>query len=154
MKFLKLLFLLAMLISFSAITLSATPTEEVSFPDHFDFDDKENSGHLQTESQETTSSLRGTNRVLAQTRAFMTCDKNPRVCRVQGSPGPDCCKKMCVNQMTDWFNCGKCGKKCRYTEICCKGKCVNPMYNKTHCGGCNNKCKKGSACQYGMCSYA
>jgi len=153
MKFLKLLFLLAMLISFSAITLSATPTEEVSFPD-FDFEDKENSDHHQTESQEPTSSLRGTNRVLAQTRAFMTCDKNPRVCRVQGSPGPDCCKKMCVNQMTDWFNCGKCGKKCRYTEICCKGKCVNPMYNKTHCGGCNNKCKKGSACQYGMCSYA
>ncbi|KAJ6885399.1 hypothetical protein NC651_026121 [Populus alba x Populus x berolinensis] len=57
---------------------------------------------------------------------------------------------MCVNQMTDWFNCGKCGKKCKYTEICCKGKCVNPMYNKNHCGGCNNKCKKGSACQYGI----
>ena len=70
MKFLKLLFLLAMLISFSAITLSATPTEEVSFPDFY-FEDKKNSDHHQTESQETTSSLRGTNRVLAQTRAFM-----------------------------------------------------------------------------------
>ncbi|KAJ6728832.1 hypothetical protein OIU74_006836 [Salix koriyanagi] len=77
----KLLFLLAMLISLLAITtLSATPTQDVSFPD-FDHDDKANSDHPRPESQETTSSLKGTSRFLAQTRAFMTCDKNPRVCR-------------------------------------------------------------------------
>ncbi|KAJ6333798.1 hypothetical protein OIU77_009643 [Salix suchowensis] len=110
-----------MLISLLAITtLSATPTQDVSFPD-FDHNDKANSDHPRSESQETTSSLKGTSRFLAQTRAFMTCDKNPRVCRAQGSPGPDCCKKMCVNEKTDQFNCGKCGKKCKYTEICCGG---------------------------------
>ncbi|KAF9672100.1 hypothetical protein SADUNF_Sadunf11G0005600 [Salix dunnii] len=151
MKFLKLLFLLAMLISLLAITtLSATPTQDVSF----DHEDQVNSDLPQPESRETTSSLRGPNRFLAQTRAFMTCDKNPKVCRAQGSLGPDCCKKKCVNKTTDWFNCGNCGKKCKYTEICCGGQCVNPMHSKKHCGGCNNKCKKGSACQYGMCSYA
>ncbi|KAJ6725202.1 hypothetical protein OIU85_023057 [Salix viminalis] len=154
MKSLKLLFLLAMLISLLAITnLSATPTQDVSFPE-FDHDDKANSDLPRPESRETTSSLIGPNRFLAQTRAFMTCDKNPMVCRAQGSPGPDCCKKMCVNKTTDWFNCGMCGKKCRYTEICCGGQCVNPMYSTKHCGGCNNECNKWSACQYGMCSYA
>ncbi|KAJ6725227.1 hypothetical protein OIU85_023080 [Salix viminalis] len=152
MKFLKLFFLLAMLISLLAITtLSATPTQVVSFPDHFDNKDHKANYDLP---RQTTSSLRGTSRFLAQTRAFMTCDKNPKVCRAQGSPGPDCCKKMCVNEKTDRFNCGKCGKKCKYTEICCGGQCVNPMYSKKHCGRCNNKCKKGKACQYGMCSYA
>ncbi|KAJ6725226.1 hypothetical protein OIU85_023079 [Salix viminalis] len=154
MKLLKLLFLLAMLISLLAITtLSATPTQDVSFPE-FDHDDKANSDLPHPESRETTSSLGRPNRFLAQTRAFMTCDKNPLVCRAQGSPGPDCCKKMCVNKTTDWFNCGMCGKKCRYTEICCGGECVNPMYSRKHCGGCNNECNKWSACQYGMCSYA
>uniref|UniRef100_A0A6N2N4L7 Stigma-specific STIG1-like protein 1 n=1 Tax=Salix viminalis TaxID=40686 RepID=A0A6N2N4L7_SALVM len=136
-----------------AITLSATSTQDVSFPE-FDHEHEANSDLPPPENQETTPSLRGTNRFLAQTRAFTTCDKNLLLCRAQGSPGPDCCKKMCVNEMTDWFNCGKCGKKCKYTEICCGGQCVNPMYSKKHCGGCNNECKKGSACQYGMCSYA
>ncbi|KAJ6706778.1 hypothetical protein OIU85_027160 [Salix viminalis] len=54
------------------------------------------------QSQETTSSLRGANRFLAQkTRAVMTCNKYPRVCRAKGSPGPDCCKKKCVSVLTD-----------------------------------------------------
>ncbi|KAJ6999404.1 hypothetical protein D5086_003755 [Populus alba] len=152
MKFLKIFFLLAMLMSL-AINLSATPSEEESFLD-FDNEDEENSDLPQPENQETTSSLRGANRFLAQTRGVMTCDKYPRVCRVKGSPGPDCCKKKCVNVMTDRLNCGMCGKKCKYPEICCKGQCVNPMSDKKNCGGCGNKCKKGSKCQYGMCSYA
>lgn len=87
-------------------------------------------------------------------RNKMTCNYYPRICRVKGSPGPDCCKKKCVNVSTDRLNCGKCGLKCKYYETCCKGKCVNSFSNKKHCGGCNNKCKKGSYCMYGMCSYA
>ncbi|KAG5234674.1 hypothetical protein OIU76_025960 [Salix suchowensis] len=151
MKFLNLIFLPTMLISLLSITtLSTIPTQDVSFPGHFDYEDKANSDPP----QQTISSLRGTSRFLAQSQSFMTCDKNPRVCRAQGNPGPDCCKKMCVNKTTDKFNCGKYGKKCRYTGICCGGQYVNPMYSKKHCGGCNNKCKKMSACQYGMCSYA
>ncbi|KAH7569450.1 hypothetical protein JRO89_XS06G0164700 [Xanthoceras sorbifolium] len=108
----------------------------------------------------TTTSLRGASRFLAsapRTRVnVMTCNTYPRVCRAKGSPGPDCCKKKCVNVHTDRLNCGKCGRKCKYSEICCKGECVNPRSNNKHCGGCNNKCEKaaGSYCVYGMCSYA
>ncbi|XP_060193217.1 stigma-specific STIG1-like protein 1 [Lycium barbarum] len=83
-----------------------------------------------------------------------TCNNYPRVCATKGSPGPDCCGKKCVNVMTDGFNCGRCGKKCRYSEICCEGWCVNTYFHKRHCGKCNNTCKKGSECSYGMCSYA
>ncbi|OWM83390.1 hypothetical protein CDL15_Pgr012871 [Punica granatum] len=63
--------------------------------------------------------------------------------------------KKCVDLKTDRLNCGKCGYKCKYSEICCKGKCVNPMSDKKHCGVCNNKCRhKKGKCVYGMCSYA
>ncbi|KAJ9169161.1 hypothetical protein P3X46_020622 [Hevea brasiliensis] len=156
MRSLKLFFLLVLLAAFAAIALSTTPSEEESFVDDNDDATEETSDIPWQESKETKSSLRGTMRFLAhKTRAsVMTCDKYPRVCRAKGSPGPDCCKKKCVNVRTDKLNCGKCGKKCKYPEICCKGVCVNPMSNKKHCGGCNNKCKKGSACVYGMCSYA
>jgi len=157
MKSLKIFLLLAMLMAL-AYTLSAT-TEEDSFVAIENDDDStnedENTDLPWLGTQETTSSLRGANRFLAQkTRAAMTCNKYPRVCRAKGSPGPDCCKKKCVNVLTDRLNCGMCGKKCKYAEICCKGHCVKPMSNKKHCGGCNNKCKKGNACVYGMCSYA
>ena len=147
MKSLKIFLLLAMLMAL-AYTPSAT-TEEDSFVED------ENTDLPWLGTQETTSSLRGANWFLAQkTRAAMTCNKYPRVCLAKGSPGPDCCKKKCVNVLTDRLNCGMCGKKCKYAEICCKGHCVKPMSNKKHCGGCNNKCKKGNACVYGMCSYA
>ncbi|XVF27923.1 hypothetical protein REPUB_Repub14bG0151300 [Reevesia pubescens] len=133
MKFLKIFLMLAMFMAL-AITLSA------------------NDDHSQVE----PTSLRGIpSRFLAEKpRAVMTCNKYPRVCHVAGSPGPDCCKKKCVNVKTDRLNCGRCGKKCKYSEICCKGQCVNPMSHKKHCGGCNNNCNKGSKCLYGMCSYA
>lgn len=87
-------------------------------------------------------------------QAAMTCDRNIKVCRAKGSPGRNCCQKKCVDLKTDRYNCGRCGKKCNYSEICCKGKCVNPMFNRKHCGGCNNKCNRGSLCVYGMCGYA
>ncbi|KDP20713.1 hypothetical protein JCGZ_21184 [Jatropha curcas] len=154
MKTLKIFLLVAMLMAFAAIALSS---QEESFVDDNDDTLDENSDIPWPENQQTTpTSLRGiTNRFLAQaSREAMTCDNYPRVCRAKGSPGPDCCKKKCVNVATDKTNCGKCGRKCKYPEICCKGACVNPMSNKKHCGGCNNKCKKGSTCSYGMCSYA
>ncbi|KAG5620692.1 hypothetical protein AABB24_002830 [Solanum stoloniferum] len=87
-------------------------------------------------------------------RYVATCDKYPRVCAAKGSRGPDCCKKQCVNVFNDRSNCGKCGNKCKYSEICCQGWCVNIYVNKKHCGKCNNVCKKGSSCSYGMCNYA
>ncbi|XP_038986515.1 protein STIG1-like [Phoenix dactylifera] len=114
--------------------------------------------------------------------APMTCDKHPRICRAPGSPGPDCCRKKCVNVDWDRLNCGRCGKCCRYGQTCCRGRCVNVMndpkncghcgkccsYGHTccsgrcvnvmndpkNCGACNNKCKKGGVCKYGMCDYA
>ncbi|THU53455.1 hypothetical protein C4D60_Mb10t14600 [Musa balbisiana] len=96
---------------------------------------------------------RGIVSLLAQynpTRGSMTCDRFPRVCRASGSPGPDCCRRQCVNVMSDNQNCGQCGTKCRFGQACCGGRCVNVMYDPKNCGGC----KKGSFCQYGMCSYA
>ncbi|KAI3716880.1 hypothetical protein L1987_68092 [Smallanthus sonchifolius] len=105
----------------------------------------------------TSGSLRGASRFLAQhsnSRGLVKCNKNPRLCRAKGSPGPDCCKKKCVNVKTDKQNCGLCGKSCKHGEICCKGKCVNVMTDKRHCGGCNNRCKRGNSCVHGMCSYA
>lgn len=84
----------------------------------------------------------------------VTCDKYPRVCTVAGSKGPDCCNKQCVNVSVDRLNCGKCGKKCNFSELCCKGKCVNPSGDEYNCGKCSNRCKKGSSCEYGLCSYA
>ncbi|XVF87773.1 hypothetical protein PTKIN_Ptkin18bG0147700 [Pterospermum kingtungense] len=151
MKLLKIFLLFALFMAL-AITLSAAPSKEDPSldPNNGNHDD-ENDDH----SQKATS-LRGfTSRFLAQkSRHLMTCNKYPSVCLVAGSPGPYCCKKKCVNVKTDRHNCGKCGKKCKYSEICCKGKCVNPMSHEKHCGGCNNSCDKGSKCLYGMCSYA
>ncbi|XP_059662698.1 stigma-specific STIG1-like protein 1 [Cornus florida] len=156
MKCLMVFLMLVMLMAL-ATALLATPTEEEVFIDGDDEDAQtDNFDASLLESEEVLpASLRGTGRFLAQTpRVTMTCNKYPRVCRAKGSPGPDCCKKKCVNVKTDRLNCGMCGKKCKYSEICCKGACVNPLSNKKHCGGCNIKCKKGSSCVYGMCSYA
>ncbi|KAK6269062.1 hypothetical protein QUC31_013222 [Theobroma cacao] len=105
---------------------------------------------------EKQTSLRGLSRFLAQQnlKANVTCDNFPRICRLKNSPGPDCCKKRCVNVKTDRMNCGMCGYKCKYGEICCKGQCVNASFDKRNCGGCNKRCKKGEFCVYGMCNYA
>ncbi|PIN12757.1 hypothetical protein CDL12_14623 [Handroanthus impetiginosus] len=143
MNCLKLIFLLALAISILAESTEVKPLydEDEDFP--------------MSENAEPTS-LRGVSRFLAQKTSFrsMKCNNYPRICHAKGSPGPDCCKKRCVNVLKDRFNCGKCGHKCKFSEICCKGKCVNPWIDKKHCGGCNNKCKKGSKCMFGMCSYA
>jgi len=108
-------------------------------------------------SQDATP-LRGVqiSRFLAQQNllANMTCNKFPRICRRESSPGPDCCNKKCVNVKTDRLNCGMCGYKCKYTGICCNGKCVDSSFDRSHCGGCKKKCKKGKFCVYGMCGYA
>ncbi|KAG8494386.1 hypothetical protein CXB51_012085 [Gossypium anomalum] len=146
MKALNILIMLALLMALTITNLSATPSDDEPLFVHNGDEDR---------SQDEPTSVGFTSRFLAQKpRGPMTCDRYPRVCRAVGSAGPDCCKKRCVNVKTDWFNCGMCGKKCRYSEICCKGKCVNPMSNRLHCGDCNNSCNKGSKCQYGMCSYA
>ncbi|CAB4278004.1 unnamed protein product [Prunus armeniaca] len=110
---------------------------------------------LVNETEEQSSTLHGNGRSLLRKRRLrLTCKKFPRICRSKGSPGPSCCKKKCVNVLTDRLNCGRCGKKCRYNEVCCKGKCVNPSFNKGHCGGCNNRCKDGGFCAFGLCNYA
>ncbi|CAN1811689.1 Stigma-specific STIG1-like protein 3 [Linum perenne] len=89
------------------------------------------------------------------------CDKFPTVCYLRGSPGPHCCNRKCVDVSKDRVNCGKCGKRCGYSEICCSGKCVNPSFNRSNCGGCGNKCeahvghyRKRAFCAFGLCNYA
>ncbi|KAL4269547.1 hypothetical protein GQ457_01G006510 [Hibiscus cannabinus] len=101
------------------------------------------------------SSAEGDRRTLQKKRTHrVTCKKFPEICHARGSPGPQCCKKKCVDILKDRQNCGKCGKKCKYNEICCKGKCVNPSFNAKHCGGCNNRCGNGEFCVLGLCNYA
>nr|GEY73871.1 hypothetical protein [Tanacetum cinerariifolium] len=135
---LKNIFMALIMFMALAINLSATPIND---------DDED--------LMPTHGSLRGGSRFLAQhSSGLLKCNKNPRLCRARGSPGPDCCNKKCVNVKTDKQNCGLCGKKCKHQEICCKGKCVNVMKDKRHCGGCDKRCKKGNTCVYGMCSYA
>ncbi|ESW25975.1 hypothetical protein PHAVU_003G081100 [Phaseolus vulgaris] len=128
MKYLKNLFLLAMLIMGLAISvLAISPGNE--------------------------EAKKVKNRFLSE-RVVVTCDKYPNVCHIKGSAGSDCCVKKCVNLSTDGSNCGRCGKKCSYGKICCEGKCVNPKSNEKHCGKCGNRCNAESSCIYGMCSYA
>nr|GMD11371.1 stigma-specific STIG1-like protein 1 [Ipomoea batatas] len=156
MKILKALLFLTIVISVSSAQPPSTKTSAAAGEPLFSFDD----GRKAAETP--TTSLRGVGHFLAQkgkeTKAEktrnQTCNKNPRICRAKGSPGPDCCKKKCVNVMSDRQNCGVCGKKCRYDETCCRGKCVSVLFDKNNCGGCRKKCKKGTTCVYGMCSYA
>ncbi|ONI13047.1 hypothetical protein PRUPE_4G199900 [Prunus persica] len=66
------------------------------------------------------------------------CDQHPLACReTEGSAGPDCHNKKCVDIRTDISNCGSCGKRCSSSEICCNAHCVNPMSHKyMHLIGC------------------
>ncbi|XP_028755281.1 stigma-specific STIG1-like protein 1 [Neltuma alba] len=130
-KSVRILFLFITILAVSAITLSKAEDE--------------------------SNSLGGfTSRFLAGIPYGSTtsCKRNPKVCLVEGSAGPDCCNNKCVNLEIDSSNCGRCGKKCGHQKICCEGKCVNPMNNEKHCGKCGNKCDETSSCLYGMCSYA
>lgn len=140
----------AMLISMANADTQTQYKEPQFFKTH---NSTKNPSTPSSENENYSASLRGAKGFHGR-GGVMTCDKYPRVCRVKGSEGPDCCNKRCVNVSTDRNNCGMCGKRCRYSQICCRGKCVNPMFDKHHCGYCDNKCKKGNSCVYGMCSYA
>ncbi|KAL5990114.1 hypothetical protein ACLOJK_011011 [Asimina triloba] len=102
------------------------------------------------------SSSRGLARLLLAKKKHnaLKCNKNPRICRAKGSPGPFCCNKKCVDVRTDRLNCGLCGKKCKYNWTCCKGKCVNLAWDNKNCGRCNNRCGAGRSCAFGLCNYA
>ncbi|PKU77439.1 pectate lyase [Dendrobium catenatum] len=87
-------------------------------------------------------------------RGPVTCDEFPRVCWVTGSPGPDCCRRRCVNIDSNTNNCGRCGRHCSWGEICCRGDCVNALLDSENCGGCGNKCNESGFCKQGLCDYA
>ncbi|KAJ0515385.1 putative stigma-specific protein Stig1 [Helianthus annuus] len=72
---------------------------------------------------------------------FYQCDIYPRVCLAKGGVAPHCCKKKCVNVITDSLNCGSCGKKCKSGEACCKGRCVDVSTSRSNCGLCGMKCR-------------
>jgi Stigma-specific protein, Stig1 len=141
------IFLLALV-----VMIAVVPSQVLSNP-HAERDREKPISHSAASSYE---SMRGFNYLISRNkgREMATCDKFPRVCRAKGSAGPDCCKKKCVNVMTDNLNCGECGRRCRYGQTCCGGNCVDVMYDRRNCGTCKNRCKKGSFCSFGMCSYA
>ncbi|KAG7962957.1 hypothetical protein I3843_09G094200 [Carya illinoinensis] len=140
--------MLVFIISTTFALSSATPTSINESHVNAKKDDKADYEH--------SSFLKRNGRFLAQQVKAVrsTCNKYPRICRTSDSPGRNCCNKQCVNLMVDKLNCGKCGKKCNYSEMCCRGKCINPSRDSRNCGQCNNKCRKGNSCQYGLCSYA
>ncbi|KAJ4804543.1 hypothetical protein LUZ62_017109 [Rhynchospora pubera] len=138
------------LLLYALLVVATTPLKVSSNP-LIDKDEENEISHTGT-----YDSMRGFTYLVNRNkpRETATCDKFPRVCRAKGSAGPDCCKKQCVNVMTDNLNCGECGRRCLYGQTCCSGNCVDVMYDKRNCGACKNKCKKGSFCNFGMCSYA
>lgn len=153
MKALKIFLALAMLMAMANALTATTPgAEEGSFNGAGGGINNTTSDTPLADRRDLMTSLRGASRFVP--RPAMKCNRYPRVCHAKGSPGPDCCKKKCVNVLKDGFNCGRCGKKCKYWQVCCKGQCVNVMSDKKHCGRCSNRCKKGSLCTFGMCSYA
>ncbi|XVF57501.1 hypothetical protein PTKIN_Ptkin06aG0210400 [Pterospermum kingtungense] len=143
------------------LTISAAPNlaQQDSSDNHSPAEEDDNDATTMAETEQIFTSDEGQGRSLLQkkrtrSRRNMTCNKYPRICHARGSPGPQCCKKKCVNISMDRLNCGKCGKKCKYNEMCCEGKCVNPSFNRKHCGGCNNRCSNGGLCVFGLCNYA
>ncbi|KAL3377565.1 hypothetical protein AABB24_003797, partial [Solanum stoloniferum] len=160
MNCMKIFILLAIIMAILSIASSVDELEEEILVK--DDNEVESFEVPLNETDESSSSIiRGASRFLLSHKSHyqksktihkrVTCNKNPRICRSKGSPGPFCCKKKCVNVLADRQNCGLCGKKCRYNETCCRGKCVNTLFHKRHCGGCGNKCQQGSSCVYGMC---
>lgn len=88
-------------------------------------------------------------------RAADHCHKDREVCyTLAGGKNSTCCNNKCVDLRTDHHNCGRCKKKCMYTQACCRGECVYVSFDKRHCGECNHRCAHGKYCIYGMCSYA
>ncbi|KAK6229755.1 Stigma-specific protein Stig1 - like 8 [Theobroma cacao] len=153
MKFIKLLFV-SVLVMVLVLSIAATS----SLDQQDDTDNKsaaeEDDNDAEIKQRFMLDETEGRSLLQKKRTRRLTCNKFPRICHARGSPGPQCCKKKCVNILMDRLNCGKCGKKCKYNEICCKGKCVNPSFNRKHCGGCNNRCSNGELCVFGLCNYA
>ncbi|KAJ8754904.1 hypothetical protein K2173_015416 [Erythroxylum novogranatense] len=156
MKLLKLLCIVVIaVIALLMSKSSALPFTEVAEPadDDTDVNGVGRASHLGSSENEVVGRILAQRKPMKRRRS-LTCNKFPRICHAKGSPGPDCCKKKCVNVLGDRMNCGACGKKCKYNEMCCNGKCVNPSFSRSHCGGCHNRCQNGGFCAFGLCNYA
>lgn len=145
----KIMLTLLVLTMSIAICLSTVDDES-----HVNIKNDNANEHVLPEGEEPSFLPRRGRFLAQQVKAVRTCEVYPKLCRDKNSSGPNFCNKQCVKLMTNKLNCGKCGKKCNYSEMCCQGKCVNPSSDERHCGQCNKKCSKGSSCEYGLCSYA
>ncbi|URE09242.1 Stigma-specific protein, Stig1 [Musa troglodytarum] len=76
------------------------------------------------------------------------CSIDPLACYSAGSPG----QRRCGDTGSGRFNCGECGRLCKFTQAYCGSKCVNLAVDEKHCGSCFNRCNK--TCLYGLCDYA
>ncbi|TYH17338.1 hypothetical protein ES288_A05G184400v1 [Gossypium darwinii] len=89
MKFVKLFFMLAMVMALEAITLSTSISE--------------NSDYRRLADSQMPTSFGGAGGF----RPFFTCDKRPEICSTKGQ---FCCNRRCVDLKTDQYNCGRCGR--------------------------------------------
>ncbi|GMJ05072.1 hypothetical protein like AT1G11925 [Hibiscus trionum] len=133
MKFGKLVFV-SVLVMVLVLSISAASQQE-STENYSAAEDDHNDAIVMDLSEYSSTEGRRSLLQKKQSRR-VTCKKFPGICQAKGSPGPTCCKKKCVNVLTDRQNCGKCGKKCK------------------HCGGCNNRCGNREFCVLGLCNYA
>ncbi|KAG9442721.1 hypothetical protein H6P81_018575 [Aristolochia fimbriata] len=85
-------------------------------------EDEEEEGEEKEMIEAGSTSFRGFGSFLPQNKH--TCKRDPSICFVKGSPGPFCCKKVCVDVKVDRRNCGGCKNKCKKKDICCSGRCV------------------------------
>jgi len=81
------------------------------------------------------------------------------------APGTNACGPTCKNLMTDFMNCGQCGKVCATGQSCtagactctaglnaCATGCVNVASDPTNCGACGTVCTAGTVCSQAACS--
>ncbi|XP_021288712.1 stigma-specific STIG1-like protein 1 [Herrania umbratica] len=153
MEFIKLLFVSVLVVVLALGIVATANLDQLDDNDNYSAAE-EDGNDIETKQLFMLDETEGRSLLQKKRTRRLTCNKVPRICHARGSPGPQCCKKKCVNILMDRLNCGKCGKKCKYNEICCKGKCVNPSFNRKHCGGCNNRCSNGELCVFGLCNYA
>jgi hypothetical protein len=99
--------------------------------------------------------------------ATTLCSNGSCVLFALGCPsGRTACGQNCVDEHTDFANCGSCGHACAANQVCqagvctsacagsltaCSGNCVNTATDPNDCGTCGHACAASQVCVAGVC---